>query len=287
MLLKRAYQDVENEWYVTSRLDRYTPFLCPLIFFFINCRFALLSESDIPLYDPFTFYTQLTSMNQSMINACPSEASLSSRWNPRMSRVPLSKWRKSNQWFAVRRKHAAVILDDFDTTGKKGGIYTQFKRYCKDECISDEHYIPTLFSVKGLEKEMYCESWGIAAMEWDPESNYAHPRTYLSQEITPMEIEILREKGQGEMRIYQRYSATLFQPASGCADSSKSTLPEHKLLTLLTFPAPGVKSLTARKFDSKAAKTLKQVFKDCTNDLYLLGHNRCQKDNERNKFQLD
>eukprot|EP00890_Picochlorum_soloecismus_P006610 jgi/Picsp_1/774/NSC_04263-R1_core-2 i-branching beta- -n-acetylglucosaminyltransferase family protein len=249
MLLKGAYYDVENEWFV------------------------LVSESDIPIYDPFTFYAHLTRMNQSMINACPSEASLSTRWNPRMSpSVPLSKWRKSNQWFAVRREHAAVILDDFATSVKNIGVYTQFKRYCKNECISDEHYIPTLFSVRGLEKEMYCESWGIAAMEWDPESNYAHPKTYMPRDINPIQFENLREKGGGEMRIYQRYSSALFQPASDCARKNKRAEPDHKLLA---FPAPGVKSLTARKFDSSAAKRLKQVFKDCTNDLYLLGHNRC------------
>ena len=238
-----------------------------------TCRFVLLSESDIPIYDPFTFYAQLLSMKQSMINACPSQASLSTRWNPRMSpTVPLSKWRKSNQWFAVRRKHAAVILDDFDASREGvGGVYTEFKRYCKGECISDEHYIPTLFSVNGLEKEMFCESWGIAAMEWDPASNYAHPKTYLPGDIKPTHIDSLREKGEGEMRIYQRYSATLFQPVSDCVHNTK----KHRLLTLLTFPAPGVKSLTARKFDSRAATTLRQVFKDCSNDLYLLGYDRC------------
>ncbi len=37
----------------------------------LNARFVLLSESDVPLYDPLTFYQQLMSDSTSRVLACP------------------------------------------------------------------------------------------------------------------------------------------------------------------------------------------------------------------------
>ena len=63
-------------------------------------RFVLLSESDIPLYDPLTFWTQLMAMEKSRINACKlknheSKAHLR-RWSDRMETTHLRRehWRK-------------------------------------------------------------------------------------------------------------------------------------------------------------------------------------------------
>lgn len=51
----------------------------------LNQRFVLLSESDIPLYDPLTLYSQLVYEKASRINACgPGDHTSSWRWNPAM-----------------------------------------------------------------------------------------------------------------------------------------------------------------------------------------------------------
>lgn len=51
----------------------------------LNERFMLLSESDVPLYDPLTLYSQLVYENASRINACgPGDHTSSWRWNPAM-----------------------------------------------------------------------------------------------------------------------------------------------------------------------------------------------------------
>jgi hypothetical protein len=43
----------------------------------------------------------------------------------------------------------------------------------------DEHYIPTLLAVHGLEGEAECGSWGVAAQDWS--QGGAHPKEYRCQ----------------------------------------------------------------------------------------------------------
>jgi hypothetical protein len=46
----------------------------------------LLSESDIPLYDPLTFHQQLTAEGKSRVNACANSAPTDiRRWSWRMA----------------------------------------------------------------------------------------------------------------------------------------------------------------------------------------------------------
>ncbi len=77
-------------------------------------RFVLLSESDLPLYDPLTFYKQLMSEAKSRVNACAypaAEAYAKSsmwRWTPPMQVATASKLSSSRQSLA----HAAVGGDE-------------------------------------------------------------------------------------------------------------------------------------------------------------------------------
>ena len=257
-----------------------------------NAWFVLLSESDIPLYDPFFMYQQLMHMNRSMLNACPSDASIPSRWNPEMN-IPLENWRKSNQWFALQRRHVDIVLNDSMPNDKtsSSSVYSQFERYCtctpestRECCISDEHYIPTLFSIKGVEDEMYCDSWGVAAMEWDPASNYAHPKVFDHQDVMLENVVYrLREKPEEDAMWMYQYSATrMFEFQDRRIEGEKTThdatryrcrgagtLQHHSML--LEFPAPNVRSLTARKFSGTSTEIINRIFTNCTNKLYMLG----------------
>ena len=62
-------------------------------------RFVLLSESDIPLYDPLTFWTQLQAEQRSRVNSCPHPGTHAWRWSPAMATpsMDVSHWRKSSQ----------------------------------------------------------------------------------------------------------------------------------------------------------------------------------------------
>lgn len=50
----------------------------------LNSRFLLLSESDIPLYDPLTLYQQLQAEAVSRLDTCRHHSTSQWRWDPRM-----------------------------------------------------------------------------------------------------------------------------------------------------------------------------------------------------------
>ena len=116
----------------------------------------LLSESDIPLYDPLTLYQQLLAEERSCVNLCRRAAPTDTRrWTWRMSvgadnrptwgispaagglllctrlarfsptcarlQGPTLKswhWRKSSQWFGMLRSHVQVVLQDVEVFRK-------------------------------------------------------------------------------------------------------------------------------------------------------------------------
>ena len=48
------------------------------------CRFLLISDADIPLYDPYTFYQQLMHETRSKVQACHFAGSQSDFWRAEM-----------------------------------------------------------------------------------------------------------------------------------------------------------------------------------------------------------
>ncbi|KAI3431710.1 hypothetical protein D9Q98_004755 [Chlorella vulgaris] len=144
-----------------------------------NDRFVLVSDHDIPLYDPLTFYQQLMHEPRSRTRACPIEASAMSieRWRDGMATGRLKKhhWRKSSQFFALGRAHAEAVMRDRE-------VYRSFKERCGSQCVPDEHYIPTLLAVLGLQNETYCNGNGIAYVDWSRGGN--HPRSFKPKEIS-------------------------------------------------------------------------------------------------------
>ena len=113
-------------------------------------RFVLLSESDIPLYDPLTLYQQLLAEERSRVNACNHTSRHEWRWGDSMQvratcglskrcRVALSRgcclqraqtenmnrshFRKSGQFIGLTRAHAAAVLADSE-------VFQAFARHC-------------------------------------------------------------------------------------------------------------------------------------------------------------
>lgn len=105
-----------------------------------------------------TLYRVTMNQERSYVNAWWHEDMNQNRWTKKMMPAGLERrfWRKSSQWFALIRKHVKVVLDD-----KK--IFRTFHEHCVYEwdfdnmkhrkCFSDEHYVPTLLSLHGLEDE--------------------------------------------------------------------------------------------------------------------------------------
>nr|CAD1834902.1 unnamed protein product [Ananas comosus var. bracteatus] len=172
-----------------------------------NQRFALISDSCVPLYNFSYVYNYLMSSSKSFVDSFLDKKE--GRYNPKMSpAIPKEKWRKGSQWIAVVRKHAEVIVAD-------NAVYPIFKRHCKrrlgldvgrknapksaaekeHNCIPDEHYVQTLLSMNELEHEI--ERRTLTYTSWNQSSNHMdkktwHPMTFEYADASPQHIKEIK-----------------------------------------------------------------------------------------------
>lgn len=164
-------------------------------------KFVLVSESDVPLYNPLVLYQQLIHEPRSRLNAC----NVSSDWDTdawqrfredmRTAGLTQELWRKSWQWVALTRQHAELMVHDvavdeaFRMTCRQRWDY----EWCSHKvCYSDEHYLATLIAVHGRDNETDCtgeltdRDWS-RVMPGDP-----HPYEYHPSEVTQGLLSALR-----------------------------------------------------------------------------------------------
>lgn len=109
--------------------------------------------------------------------------------------LALSTWRKSWQWIALTRRHAQLAVDDVD-------VDATFRATCRRRwdpdwcdhrvCYSDEHYFPTLLSVRGVENETDCYG-ELTDRDWSRvASTDPHPWEYRPNEVKAGLIKKLR-----------------------------------------------------------------------------------------------
>jgi hypothetical protein len=150
-LTEEALKDPDNEW------------------------FCLMSESCIPLVPFNKWRNTMLANTKSIINACwldPAETERETRWKPSLDKVGLKKesWRKSANWFALRRKHAEIFVNERSMEAGFEGVI----------CV-DEHYLPTILAHYGLDNETTCTD-GLAHVNW-PNLMAMHPKTYSPDEV--------------------------------------------------------------------------------------------------------
>ncbi|KAJ4750288.1 hypothetical protein LUZ62_084693 [Rhynchospora pubera] len=172
-----------------------------------NQRFVLLSDSCIPLYNFTYVYNYLMASQKSFIDIFLDKKE--GRYNPKMSSIiPEQKWRKGSQWIALVRKHAEMVASDKT-------VFPMFKKYCKrlagteftrkprfkvpgqkeNDCIPDEHYVQTLFSINGLENEI--EKRTITYTSWNQSKDSTdrqawHPKTFSYADAKPQGIKEIK-----------------------------------------------------------------------------------------------
>ncbi|XP_062218536.1 glycosyltransferase BC10-like isoform X2 [Phragmites australis] len=183
-----------------------------------NQRFVLLSDSCVPLYNFSYIYTYLMASPKSFVDSFIDKTE--KRYNPNMSPAILNdKWRKGSQWVALIRKHAEVVVGDKT-------VLQVFRRHCKmvmtktlarkpnarrlgfnfqrnqkraareeHDCIPDEHYVQTLFSIKGLEDEL--ERRTLTYTSWNRSSNPKdkmawHPMKFEYDTSSPEHISAIK-----------------------------------------------------------------------------------------------
>ncbi|KDP20710.1 hypothetical protein JCGZ_21181 [Jatropha curcas] len=169
-----------------------------------NQRFVLLSDSCVPLYNFSYIYGYLMASHRSFVDSFIETKG--ERYNPKMSPIiQKKKWRKGSQWITLVRSHAEKIVDD-------EVIFPVFKKHCKlglppdavkrkvfiieklkklETCIADEHYVPTLLSVAGLEGEL--ERRTLTYTVWNQslakmETKGWHPITFTYANASPKKI---------------------------------------------------------------------------------------------------
>ncbi|XP_071714019.1 glycosyltransferase BC10-like [Rutidosis leptorrhynchoides] len=172
-----------------------------------NQRFLLVSDSCVPLYNFSYIYNYLMGSSKSFVDSFLDMKE--GRYNPRMASViPMRKWRKGSQWFALVRSHAKVVAyDDI--------VFPAFKRLCKrrppldaskghqnlklqkqHNCIPDEHYVQTLLAMNDLEREL--ERRTVTYTLWiqsaaNMETKSWHPVTYTYATSNPQQIKRIKD----------------------------------------------------------------------------------------------
>lgn len=139
-----------------------------------NERFILLSESCIPLCNFSLIYHYTMKSRYSFMGAFDDPGPYGrGRYNGNMApEVNISQWRKGSQWFEINRKLAINIVED-------ATYYPKFQSFCRPACYVDEHYFPTMLTIKAGN---LLANRSITWVDWS--RGGAHPATFGRSDIT-------------------------------------------------------------------------------------------------------
>ncbi|OWM86583.1 glycosyltransferase BC10 [Punica granatum] len=194
---KRQIPSQVAEWGRMSMCDAERRLLANALLDISNEWFILLSESCIPLYNFSLIYNYIAKSRFSFIGAFDDHGPYGrGRYNPDMSpEVNLTEWRKGAQWFEVNRRLAVSIVEDTV-------YYPKFKEFCRPACYVDEHYFPTMLTIRaGSQLANRSLTW----VDWS--RGGAHPATFGRADVTE---DFLRRIVEGRNCSYNR------QPTSTC-----------------------------------------------------------------------
>ncbi|XP_054798296.1 glycosyltransferase BC10-like [Prosopis cineraria] len=149
---------------------------------FSNQRFILLSESCIPLFNFSTIYNYLMNSSKTFVEAYDKPGPVGrGRYSPKMKpHIRLDQWRKGSQWFQIDRALALEVVSD-----RK--YFPVFKRHCRAPCYGDEHYLPTLVSIKFWKHN---SNRTLTWVDWS--KGGPHPARFTRMDITHEFLERMR-----------------------------------------------------------------------------------------------
>ncbi|KAG2489168.1 hypothetical protein HYH03_012394 [Edaphochlamys debaryana] len=196
----------------------------------LAARFVLLSDTSVPLRPAPLVWAQLLWEERSRVDACRGRQGDmdEGRWRPAMAtpHLNLSQWRKSSQWFALTRPHAALAAADRHVAeafarhcfSRHTALHTaagpapaasapaaasaalrSALTCCSPPCVADEHLLPTLLAAYGRDAEAgaggQTDCLGEATYaDWSGAGGW-HPRTFLPADLQPS----LRGAGGGPL----------------------------------------------------------------------------------------
>ncbi|KAL7159060.1 hypothetical protein ABFS83_01G003900 [Erythranthe nasuta] len=154
-----------------------------------NSMFALFSPSCIPIRSFSYTYRTLMKSRRSFVEILKNEPGAYERWAARgeeamAPEVEYSEFRIGSQFWAVKRKHARIIVRD-------RRVWSKFKVPClrDDTCYPEEHYFATLLS---MVDQRGCTPCTLTHVDWNG-SRGGHPRMYKTSEVGPELIRTLRK----------------------------------------------------------------------------------------------
>ncbi|KAK7257577.1 hypothetical protein RIF29_31641 [Crotalaria pallida] len=201
-----------------------------------NMYFALISQHCIPLHSfPYVYNSLFNS--KTFDKSKPSQAPLDAQAPPSyksyieilddspklwqryaargrftmMPEVPFEEFKAGSQFLTLTRRHALTVVKD-------RALWRKFKVPCyrDDECYPEEHYFPTLLSMKDAEG---CTKYTLTRVNWTGSVN-GHPYTYRPEHVTPQLIHRLRESNHSESYLFARkFSPDCLEPLMRIAKS--------------------------------------------------------------------
>ncbi|KAI3897857.1 hypothetical protein MKW92_013232 [Papaver armeniacum] len=186
-----------TEWGRMSLCDAERRLLANALLDISNERFVLVSESCVPLFNFTVVYNYLVNSRYSYMGSFDDKGPFGrGRYNPRMEpEVSITDWRKASQWFEVNRKLAVTVVEDTK-------FYPKFEEFCRPACYVDEHYFPTLLTIRAPN---LLANRTITWVDWS--RGGPHPATFGKADITE---EFLTRIRQGHNCDYND------QPSSVC-----------------------------------------------------------------------
>eukprot|EP00892_Ulva_mutabilis_P004537 jgi/Ulvmu1/2455/UM136_0007.1 len=148
-----------------------------------NSMFLLVSETCVPLHHPALLWTQLIA--ESHVARVADGYYSGVRWSELMATEHMKRdhFQKGAQWHSLTRMHAELVVADRH-------VWPQFQRYCITQkacaqprpkfghvCVADEHFVPTLFAVYGMD-ESRDRMGELTYTDWLSEQGSWHPTTF-------------------------------------------------------------------------------------------------------------
>ncbi|KAL1317927.1 hypothetical protein HN51_070156 [Arachis hypogaea] len=171
------------EWGGVNMIEAERRLLANALLDLSNERFALISESCIPLFNFSFTYSYLINSAQNYVMAYDEDSAVGrGRYRSSMSpTITLKQWRKGSQWFEMGRELAHQVVTD-----KK--YFPIFQKHCRGSCYSDEHYLPTYVSIEHWKKN---SNRSLTWVDWS--KGGPHPAKFVRPEVTIDFLNSLRD----------------------------------------------------------------------------------------------
>ncbi|XP_022137629.1 uncharacterized protein LOC111009028 [Momordica charantia] len=178
----RTIPSKEVEWGQPSMMQAERRLLANALLDFSNQRFVLLSETCIPVFNFTTVYNYLVGSAQIFVESFDLPGRLGRRrYRPNMKpTITEAQWRKGSQWFEMDRGTATEVVADQK-------YFPLFEKHCRPNCISDEHYLATVTSIRfGGRNSNRTLTWA----DWSKQG--PHPAGFESGNVTVGLLERIR-----------------------------------------------------------------------------------------------